>query len=85
MAIDGKTLRHSADTGGGKGAIHTVSAWASQNRLRLGQLKVDQKSNEITAMPQWLQVLDRHGGIVTIDALGTQKKIAKQIMAVGGE
>jgi predicted transposase YbfD/YdcC len=80
IAIDGKTLGHSYDTGGGKGAIHMVSAWARQNRLVLGQVKVDQKSNEITAIPQLLAVLDLHGGIVTIDAMGTQKDIAKQII-----
>lgn len=68
IAIDGKTLRHSYDRGSNKGAIHMVSAWASQNRLVLAQVKVDEKSNEITAIPQLLQVLDLHGCIVTIDA-----------------
>ncbi|MGD1859340.1 MAG: ISAs1 family transposase [Leptolyngbyaceae cyanobacterium] len=85
IAIDGKTLRHSYDTGGGKGAIHMVSAWASQNRLVLGQLKVAEKSNEITAIPELLQVLDLHGCIVTIDAMGTQKAIAEQIIEAGGD
>jgi predicted transposase YbfD/YdcC len=85
IALDGKTLRHSYETGGSKGAIHMVSAWASQNRLVLGQTKVDEKSNEITAIPQLLAVLDLHGCIVTIDAMGTQKDIAKQIIAGGGE
>ncbi len=69
MAIDGKTLRHSYGQGGRKGAIHMVSAWASQNRLVLGQEKVDEKPNEITAIPQLLKVLDLNGCIVTIDAL----------------
>jgi len=85
IAIDGKTLRHSYDTGGNKGAIHMVSAWASQNRLVLGQVKVADKSNEITAIPALLQVLDLHGCIVTIDAMGTQKAIAEQIIAGGGD
>lgn len=85
IAIDGKRLRHSYDTGGSKGAIHMVSAWASQNRLVLGQVKVDEKSNEITAIPQLLNVLDLHGCIVTIDAMGTQKDIAQQIIEAGGD
>jgi predicted transposase YbfD/YdcC len=85
IAIDGKTLRHSYDTGGGKRAIHMVSAWASQNRLVLGQVKVNDKSNEITAIPQLLRVLQLNGCIVTIDAMGTQKEIAKQIIAGGAD
>ncbi len=68
IAIAGKTLRHSYDQGGSKGAIHMVSAWASENQLSLGQLKVEEKSNEITARPQLLKLLDRQGCIVTIDA-----------------
>ncbi len=85
IAIDGKTLRHSYDSGGDKGAIHMVSAWASQNRLVLGQVKVDDKSNEITAIPELLKVLDLHGCIVTIDAMGTQTEIAQQIIDQGGD
>ncbi len=85
IAIDGKTLRHSYDSGGDKGAIHMVSAWASQNRLVLGQIKVDDKSNEITAIPKLLKVLDLHGCIVTIDAMGTQTEIAQQISDQGGD
>jgi len=85
IAIDGKTLRHSYDHGGGKGAIHMVSAWASQQRLVLGQLKVDEKSNEITAIPQLLKVLDLQGCIVTIDAMGAQKEIAHRIIEGGGD
>lgn len=85
IAIDGKTLRHSYDQGGGKGAIHMVSAWACQNRLVLGQVKVDEKSNEITAIPELLKVLDIQGCIVTIDAMGTQKEIAQQIIDGGGD
>jgi predicted transposase YbfD/YdcC len=85
VAIDGKTLRNSYDKGGSKKAIHMVSAWANQNRLVLGQVKVDEKSNEITAIPELLRVLDLHGCIVTIDAMGTQTNIAEQIIAGGGE
>lgn len=85
IAIDGKTARRSYAKGKGKGAIHMVSAWASQNRLVLGQQKVDDKSNEITAIPELLKVLDIHGCIVTIDAMGTQKAIAQQITEQGGD
>ena len=85
IAIDGKTVRRSYDAGKDKGAIYMVSAWASQNRLVLGQRKVDDKSNEITAIPELLKVLDLHGCIVTIDAMGTQKEIAKQIVEQGGD
>ena len=85
IAIDGKTVRRSYDAGGDKGAVHMVSAWASQNRLVLGQRKVDDKSNEITAIPKLLEVLDIHGCIVTLDAMGTQKEIAQQIIAQGGD
>lgn len=65
IAIDGKTVRHSYDRGKNKGAIHMVSAWASQNHLVLGQVKVDEKSNEIRAIPQLLEVLEIKGCIVT--------------------
>jgi len=85
IAIDGKTLRHSYDRGGQQGPIHMVSAWASENRLVLAQRKVDDKSNEITAIPQLLEVLDLAGCIVTIDAMGTQKAIAQQIVDGGGD
>lgn len=85
IPIDGKTVRHSYDQGKKKGAIHMVSAWASQNRLVLGQVKVDEKSNEITAIPQLLKVLEIKGCIVTIDAMGAQKEIAKQIIERGGD
>jgi predicted transposase YbfD/YdcC len=70
VAIDGKTLRRSFDRAASKAAIHMVSAWANTNRLVLGQLKVDDKSNEITAIPQLLALLDLKGCIVTIDAIG---------------
>jgi predicted transposase YbfD/YdcC len=85
IAIDGKTARGSYDHASGKGAIHMVSAWASQNRLVLGQRKVDDKSNEITAIPELLKVLELNGCIVTLDAMGTQTAIAQQIVAQGGD
>ncbi len=80
IAIDGKVLRRSHDKGIGKAAIDMVSAWASANRLVLGQVKVDEKSNEITAIPQLLQALEVAGCIVTIDAMGCQTDIAEQII-----
>jgi DDE_Tnp_1-associated/Transposase DDE domain len=80
IAVDGKTLRQSYDERNSKAAIHMVSAWATENRLVLGQQKVDSKSNEITAIPQLLKLLEIEGCIVTIDAMGCQKKIAKQIV-----
>jgi predicted transposase YbfD/YdcC len=79
IAVDGKSLRHSYDKEAGIGAIHTVSAWATENRLVLGQVKVDKKSNEITAIPELLKVLELLGCIVTIDAVGCQKEIVKLI------
>ncbi|HKZ70927.1 MAG TPA: ISAs1 family transposase [Anaerolineales bacterium] len=80
VAMDGKALRRSHDHRLGKDAIRMVSAWASVNRVVLGQVKVDEKSNEITAIPALLQVLDLAGCIVTIDALGTQTTIAAAIV-----
>ena len=85
IAIDGKTVRRSYDKGKDKGAIHMVSAWASQNRLVLGQRKIEDKSNEITAIPELLKVIDIQGCIVTIDAMGTQKEIAKQVIEQDGD
>ena len=79
-AIDGKTLRSSLDKASRKAAIHMVSAWAQQNRLVLGQEKVADKSNEITAIPKLLKQLDIAGAVVTIDAMGCQKNIAQQIL-----
>jgi len=81
VAIDGKTLRHSFDRADGKGPLHLVSAWATQNNLMLGQRAVDSKSNEITAIPELLKILELKGAIVTIDAMGCQKEIAAQIDA----
>ena len=80
VAIDGKTVRRSHDRTLGKGAIHMVNVWASSNGLALGQAKVEEKSNEITASPKLLQLLELAGCIVTIDAMGCQKEIAQQII-----
>jgi predicted transposase YbfD/YdcC len=85
VSIDGKTLRHSFDHATSTAAIHMVSAWASTNRFVLGQLKVEEKSNEITAIPALLQLLDLQGAIVTIDAMGCQKEIAKTMTEQGAE
>ena len=85
VGIDGKILRHSGDKGCGKAAIHMVSAWASVNRLVLGQRKVEDKSNEITAIPALLSVLEIAGCIVTIDAMGCQKEIASTIIERGAD
>lgn len=85
VAIDGKILRRSHDREGGRGAIVLVSAWATANRLSLGQVKVSEKSNEITAIPQLLTALDLADCIVTIDAIGCQKDIAEQILAADAD
>jgi predicted transposase YbfD/YdcC len=85
VAFDGKTLRRSHDNSLGKAAIHMVSAWASSNRLVLGQLKVDEKSNEITAIPALLRLLALKGCIVTIDAMGCQTEITQTIIDQGGD
>lgn len=85
VAIDGKTLRGSYDRRDGKAAIHMVSAWATENMLSLGQVVVDQKSNEITAIPALLQTLELTGAVVSIDAMGCQKEIAGQIRDRGGD
>ena len=85
VAIDGKTLRRSYQRSRGKGPLHLVSAWATNNRLTLGQVKVNEKSNEITAVPELLKLLYLKGCIVTIDAMGTQKEIARQIREKGAD
>jgi len=85
IAIDGKTLRGSYDRRDGKAAIHMVSAWASENKLSLGQVVVDEKSNEITAIPELLRLLDVSGALVTIDAMGCQKEIADLIREGEGD
>src|SRR5205085_9187427 len=69
----------------GKGALHMVSAWAAENRMILGQQAVDGKSNEITAIPKLLELIDVSGAIVTIDAMGCQKEIAAKIIDKGGD
>lgn len=85
VAIDGKTLRRSYQPGDPKSAIHMVSAWAVENRVVLGQVKTNEKSNEITAIPELLNMLDIGSCIVTIDAMGCQKKIAQRITGAGGD
>ena len=85
VAIDGKTARRSHDRSKGKEAIHLVSAWATANHLVLGQRKVEDKSNEITAIPELLQLLMLNGCIVTIDAMGCQTEIAEQIVEQGAD
>jgi len=85
IAIDGKTARHSFDTATAKSALHLVSAWAVSAKLSLGQVAVDQKSNEITAIPELLTMLELVGAIVTIDAMGCQTKIAAAIVEGGGD
>ena len=75
IAVDGKTSRHSYDRAAGQAALHVVSAWATANHLVLGQRAVADKSNEITALPAILQIIDIQGAIVTIDAMGCQKKV----------
>ena len=85
IAIDGKTLRRSYDAASGKSAIHMVSAWATANHISLGQTVVDAKSNEITAIPRLLEIVDICGGLVTIDAMGCQTEIADKIIAQGAD
>jgi predicted transposase YbfD/YdcC len=85
LAVDGKTLRRSHDNKKGLGALHSVSVWASEYGITLAQVATDEKSNEITAIPAVLQLVDMKGAIVTIDAMGTQKAIAAQIVDGGGD
>jgi len=85
IAIDGKTLRRSYDHKSDKAAIHMVSAWSANNSCVLGQIKTEAKSNEITAIPELLKVLELENSIVTIDAMGTQKKIAECIVDNKGD
>jgi predicted transposase YbfD/YdcC len=85
VAVDGKTARRSHDRGAGKEAIHMVSAWAAANRVVLGQVKTEERSNEITAIPELLRALALKNVIVTIDAIGCQKEIAKQIVDGGAD
>lgn len=81
VAVDGKTLRRSFDAASGKSAIHMVSAWAAANHISLGQVVTDAKSNEITAIPKLLELIEISGSLVTIDAMGCQTEIAKRIVA----
>lgn len=83
--LDGKTMRHTRRSSKGLGALHVVSAWAGQTGLTLGQVAVDAKSNEITAMPQLLELLDLRHKIVTTDAMGCQKEIAQIIVEEKGD
>ena len=85
LAVDGKTLRRSHDRRKGLGALHSVSVWASEFGLSLGQVACDEKSNEITAIPELLRLVDIEGAIITIDAMGTQKAIAEQIIDSGAD
>ena len=80
VAIDGKTLRRSFDKANSKAAIHMVSAWATANHISLGQVVIDEKSNEITAIPKLLQILEISGCLVTIDAMGCQVDIAQAVL-----
>lgn len=85
VPIDGKTIRGSYDRNHKQSALHIVSAWASKHRLLLGQVKVASKSNEITAIPALLKLLDISGCIITLDAMGTQKEIAREIIGHGAD
>jgi predicted transposase YbfD/YdcC len=85
VAIDGKTLRRSFDAASGKSALHMVSAWATANHISLGQVAVDAKSNEITAIPKLLEILELSGAVVTIDAMGCQTEIARKIVDAGAD
>lgn len=85
VSFDGKTLRGAVEKGVGKKALHILNAWSSQNGISLGQLAVDEKSNEITAMPLLMELLDLKGCIITADALNTQKTVAAKAIEVGAD
>jgi predicted transposase YbfD/YdcC len=85
IALDGKVLRRSFDKASGKSPLHMVSAWGCEQRLVLGQIATDAKSNEITAVPKLLKLLSLKGAIVTVDALNCQRAIAQQIIDQGGD
>ena len=85
LAVDGKTSRRSHDRNKGLGALHSVSVWAGEYGLSLGQVACDEKSNEITAIPELLRLVDIKGAIITIDAMGTRKAIAEQVVAGGAD
>jgi hypothetical protein len=85
IAIDGKTARQSFDASTARSALHMVSAWAVSQKLSLAQVAVDRKSNEITAIPEVLKLIELSGAVVTIDAMGCQAGIAEQIVEAGGD
>ena len=85
IGLDGKTARASLDRARGQNPLHVVSAWAAENRVVLGEVVVDDKSNEITAIPRLLDLLELHGAIVTIDAMGCQKDIAAKVRERGAD
>lgn len=85
LAVDGKTARRSHDRENGLGALHSVSVWASEFGLTLGQVACAEKSNEITAIPEVLRLVDIRGAIITIDAIGAQKAIAAEIIDGEGD
>ena len=85
VALDGKTLRRSYDRAAGQSPLHLVSAWAEEQRLVLGQVAVDGKSNEITAVPQLLEMLSLRGKVVTADAMHCQRQVAQQVVERGGD
>ena len=85
VALDGKTLRRSYDRAAGQSPLHLVSAWAEEQRLVLGQVAVDDKSNEITAVPQLLEMLSLPGKVVTADAMHCQRQVAQQVVERGGD
>lgn len=85
VAIDGKTIRRSHDAANGLGPLYIVSAWASEHGIALGQVATEEKSNEIMAIPQLLKQIELHKALITIDAMGCQKDIARDIVAGGGD
>ena len=85
VAIDGKTVRRSFDRATGKKALHIVSAWIAENRLTLGQIATEEKSNEITAIPKLLELLDIRGATITVDAMGCQRAIAEKVIEQGAD
>lgn len=85
VAIDGKTIRRSFDTAAKKSALHMVSAWCESNQTVLGQIVTDAKSNEITAIPKLLELLDLDGAVITTDAMGCQKAIAEKAISCGAD
>jgi hypothetical protein len=85
IALDGKTVRGSKETFHAKSPIHLVHAWSVENEIYLGQRKVSNKGNEITALPELLDMIEVGGAVVTIDAMGTQTAIAKKIIECGGD